>query len=103
MNVGVPFMVAENFRDSRIVVFSTACVYPFAHVDGGGAADDGADAAAAGRLRHLLRRRASRLSSMARSATARPGRLMRLEYAIDMRYGVLHDVARKSSPESRST
>ena len=26
---------------------------------------------------------------------ARPGRLMRLEYAIDMRYGVLHDVAAK--------
>ena len=28
MNAGVPFMVAEVFRDSRIVAFSTACVYP---------------------------------------------------------------------------
>ena len=28
MNVAVPFMVAETFRDSRIVAFSTACVYP---------------------------------------------------------------------------
>src|ERR671936_2485441 len=30
MNVGVPFMVAETFRASRIVAFSTACVYPYA-------------------------------------------------------------------------
>src|SRR5256885_7896917 len=32
MNAGVPFMVAEAFRDSRIVAFSTACVYPYADV-----------------------------------------------------------------------
>src|SRR3954465_609853 len=37
MNVGVPFMVAETFRDSRIVAFSTACVYPYASVSGRGA------------------------------------------------------------------
>jgi hypothetical protein len=29
------------------------------------------------------------------ASTARPGRLFRLNYAIDMRYGVLHDVGRK--------
>jgi len=28
MNVRVPYMVADTFRDSRSVVFSTACVYP---------------------------------------------------------------------------
>src|SRR5919106_1922721 len=37
MNVAVPFMVAETFRDSRIVAFSTACVYPFVDVAGEGA------------------------------------------------------------------
>ena len=37
MNVAVPFMVAETFRESRIVAFSTACVYPYVGVDGSGA------------------------------------------------------------------
>jgi len=37
MNVGVPFMVAEKVRDTSIVAFSTACVYPFASVTGRGA------------------------------------------------------------------
>ena len=40
MNVGVPYMVADAFRDSRIVVFSTACVYPYAEVAGAGARED---------------------------------------------------------------
>ena len=37
MNVAVPYMVAETFRDSRIVAFSTACVYPYVEVNGAGA------------------------------------------------------------------
>src|SRR5205823_4544819 len=39
MNVGVPFMVADAFRESRIVVFSTACVYPYADVTTAGAGE----------------------------------------------------------------
>jgi hypothetical protein len=39
--------------------------------------------------------RASACSSTSRTSTAHAGRLIRLSYAIDMRYGVLHDVARK--------
>ena len=37
--------------------------------------------------------RASRCSSISRARAARPGRIIRLNYAIDMRYGVLFDVA----------
>ena len=40
MNVGVPLMVAEAFRETRIVAFSTACVYPFVPVDGPGASEE---------------------------------------------------------------
>ena len=36
MNVHVPAIVAEAFAGSRIVAFSTGCVYPFVPVDGGG-------------------------------------------------------------------
>src|SRR5687768_14103421 len=39
MNVAVPFMVAEVFRESRIVAFSTACVYPYAPVETSGATE----------------------------------------------------------------
>jgi nucleoside-diphosphate-sugar epimerase len=92
MNVAVPFMVAETFRDSRIVAFSTACVYPFAEVAGEGATEEAptlpppGDYAASCVGREQMFRHGSR-----RYGT--PGRLVRLSYAIDMRYGVLYDVA----------
>ena len=39
MNVHVPALVAEAFAGSRIVAFSTGCVYPFVPVAGGGATE----------------------------------------------------------------
>jgi nucleoside-diphosphate-sugar epimerase len=94
MNAGVPFMVAETFRHSRIVVFSTACVYPYVCVTGRGAAEDLPTTPPAGDYANsCVGREQAFLYGSQRYGT--PGRLMRLEYAIDMRYGVLHDVARK--------
>ena len=94
MNVGVPFMVAETFRDSRIVAFSTACVYPYAPVTGRGADESVATTPPAGDYANsCVGREQAFLYGSHRYGT--PGRLMRLEYAIDMRYGVLHDVAEK--------
>jgi nucleoside-diphosphate-sugar epimerase len=92
MNAGVPLMVAETFRASRIVVFSTACVYPYVDVNGPGADErtpalpPPGDYAAScvGREQMFL---------YGSHKWGTPGRLVRLEYAIDMRYGVLHDVA----------
>jgi nucleoside-diphosphate-sugar epimerase len=94
MNVGVPFMAAEAFRDSRIVAFSTACVYPYVGVEGKGATEETPTTPPAGDYANSCvgREQAFRYGSQ-RYGT--PGRLMRLEYAIDMRYGVLHDVAHK--------
>jgi len=37
MNTLVPAYVAESYRGSRIVAFSTGCVYPLVSVDGPGA------------------------------------------------------------------
>ena len=94
MNVGVPFMVAEAFRASRIVAFSTACVYPYAPVDGRGADESTPTTPPAGDYANsCVGREQAFLHGSQRYGT--PGRLMRLEYAIDMRYGVLHDVAEK--------
>ena len=55
INAGVPYVVADVFRDSRIVAFSTACVYPFVDVRGRGANEETVDAAAIRRLRRELR------------------------------------------------
>jgi len=94
MNVGVPFMVAEAFRDSRIVAFSTACVYPYAPITGRGADESVPTTPPPGDYAaSCVGREQAFLFGSQRYGT--PGRLMRLEYAIDMRYGVLHDVAAK--------
>ena len=94
MNAGVPFAVAEAFRSSRIVVFSTACVYPYVPTDSGGATEETPLLPPPGDYANscVARERAFDYGSQ-RWRT--PGRLVRLEYAIDMRYGVLHDVASK--------
>jgi nucleoside-diphosphate-sugar epimerase len=94
MNVAVPFMVADTWRQSRIVAFSTACVYPYVGVTGRGAVEATATTPPAGDYANSCvgREQAFTYGSQRYGA---PGRLMRLEYAIDMRYGVLHDVAAK--------
>jgi len=94
INVGVPTMVAEAFRDSRIVVFSTACVYPYADVTGRGAGEDTPTLPPPGDYATSCvgREKAFEYGSLTHGT---PGRLVRLEYAIDMRYGVLHDVGTK--------
>jgi nucleoside-diphosphate-sugar epimerase len=92
MNVAVPFMVAETFRDSRIVAFSTACVYPFVEVGGAGAAEETPPVPPPGDYAwSCVGREQMFVYGSRRRGT--PGRLVRLSYAIDMRYGVLHDVA----------
>ena len=92
MNAGVPFAAAETFRESRIVAFSTACVYPYVAPDSGGAREDLPATPPPGDYANscVARERAFEYGSI-RYGT--PGRLVRLEYAIDMRYGVLHDIA----------
>ena len=94
MNVRVPYLVADTFRGARSVVFSTACVYPFADVEGRGAAEDTPALPPPGDYATSCvgREKAFEYGALAYGT---PARLVRLEYAIDMRYGVLHDVASK--------
>jgi nucleoside-diphosphate-sugar epimerase len=94
MNVMVPGWVAETFTDSRIVAFSTGCVYPFVDVAGGGATEEVPPVPPPGDYANSCVGR-ERLFEYFSRLHGTPGRIMRLNYAIDMRYGVLHDVARK--------
>jgi len=92
MNVGVPAMVAEAFSELRTVVFSTACVYPYVPVDGPGAHEQVPSTPPAGDYANSCVGRERMFEYVSRQRGT-PGRLVRLSYAIDMRYGVLYDVA----------
>ncbi len=94
MNVHAPAIVAEAFPASRIVAFSTGCVYPFVPVAQGGATEatppvppPGDYAASCVGRERMFEHFSVRLGT--------PGRIVRLNYAIDMRYGVLHDIGAK--------
>jgi nucleoside-diphosphate-sugar epimerase len=93
MNTVAPVYVAERFAGARQVVFSTGCVYPLRTVETGGSREDDAlepvgDYAnsCVGRER-VFTHFSQRLNS--------PLAVYRLNYAVDLRYGVLVDIARK--------
>ncbi|MFO1218897.1 MAG: NAD(P)-dependent oxidoreductase [Burkholderiaceae bacterium] len=94
MNAHVPALVAERYARSRIVAFSTACVYPFVDVGGPGAGEAAPLTPPPGEYANSCVAR-ERMFQHFSHALGTPGRLIRLSYAIDMRYGVLHDLARK--------
>jgi nucleoside-diphosphate-sugar epimerase len=93
MNAHVPALVAQAFPDSRIVAFSTGCVYPFVDVNGKGA-DESLAPNPPGEYAQSCVGRERMFEYFSRRLNT-PGRLFRLNYAIDMRYGVLHDIASK--------
>jgi len=94
MNAHVPALVAERFARSRIVAFSTACVYPFVDTSGPGAPESMPPTAPSGEYANSCVAR-ERMFEHFSHQHGTSGRLIRLSYAIDMRYGVLHDVAQK--------
>ncbi len=94
MNAHVPALVAEAFARSRIVAFSTGCVHPFVDVRRQGASETTPIKPPPGEYAYSCVGRERMFEHFSRRlGTA--GRLIRLNYAIDMRYGVLHDIAHK--------
>jgi nucleoside-diphosphate-sugar epimerase len=93
MNAHVPALVAQAFAGSRIVAFSTGCVYPFVPVNGRGANETVSPDPPGEYAQSCVGR--ERMFEYFSRKYKTPGRLFRLNYAIDMRYGVLHDIATK--------
>jgi len=91
-NVIVPGNVARAFRESRIVAFSTGCVYPLVSPDAGGCRETEPPAPVGEYANSCLGR--ERVFEFASREFGTLVLLYRLNYAIDLRYGVLHDVAR---------
>ena len=92
-NTIVPARVAEHCAGSRMVVFSTGNVYPLVPIDGPGAREDDPPAPAGEYAQSCLgRERVVEFVSRERHLRALA---FRLNYAVDLRYGTLVDIARK--------
>jgi nucleoside-diphosphate-sugar epimerase len=92
-NTLVPARVAEHFSGSRLVVFSTGNVYPLVPVSGP-APTEADPAAPVGEYAQscLGRERVVEYISRERGT---PALIFRLNYAVDLRYGTLVDIARR--------
>ena len=91
MNAHVPALVGAAFSKSRIVAFSTLCVYPFTDVTGPLCNEDVAPVPVGEYANSCVGR--ERIFQYFSHQHGTPGRLIRLNYAIDLRYGVLYDIA----------
>jgi nucleoside-diphosphate-sugar epimerase len=93
MNAYLPALVAERYRQSRIVAFSSGNIYPLVPVHSGGATEDTAPAPLGEYAQSVLAR--ERLFEHFSRCYGTPVTLLRLNYAIDLRYGVLLDIGSK--------
>jgi len=93
MNAYVPARVAERYRHSRIVAFSSGNVYPLLPVVSGGATEQTAPEPVGEYAQSVLAR--ERMFEYFSKCYGTPVTLLRLNYAIDLRYGVLLDIGTK--------
>ena len=93
MNGYMPGRVAEKFHGSRLVVFSTGNVYPLTPISQGGATENSPVAPIGEYAQSCLSR--ERICSYFSSQYGTPMAILRLNYAIDLRYGILLDIAEK--------
>ena len=92
MNVVVPVQVAQHFQESRIVAFSTGNVYPFVSPEHGGCTESETPAPLGEYAQSCLGR--ERVFEYYAKKFSTRCLIFRLNYAIDLRYGVLVDIAR---------
>lgn len=92
MNTYLPGRVAEKFKDSRIVVFSSGNIYPFMPIGSGGANESVSPEPLGEYAQSTLGR--ERIFEYHSHKNGTPMLFYRLNYAIDMRYGVLLEIAK---------
>lgn len=91
LNAYLPALVGERYRDARIVALSTGNVYPLVPVESGGATEETPPSPVGEYAQSCLGRERLFESTAERFGT--PVALIRLNYATDLRYGVLLDIA----------
>ena len=92
MNSYLPGRVAQKFKNSRVVVFSTGNVYPLTPITQGGATEDRLPEPIGEYAQSCLGR--ERLFQYYSSKNNTPVLIYRLNYANDVSYGVLMDIAK---------
>lgn len=92
LNSYLPGRVAEKYKDSSIVVFSTGNVYPLVDVSSGGADESHRPGPVGEYAQSCLGR--ERVFEHFSKQHGTPVLIYRLNYAIDLRYGVLLEVGR---------
>ncbi len=90
-NTHLPALVAERFRDSTMVAFSTGNVYPFSNPAQGGPRETDPAGPVGEYAQSALGR--ERILDYFSRRNGTPIAILRLNYAVELRYGVLHDVA----------
>lgn len=93
MNTYLPGRVAEKFKDSRIVALSSGNVLPFVNVTDGGV-DERVNPEPIGEYAQSTLGR-ERIFTYFSKKNNTPVLLYRLNYAVDFRYGVVHEIAKK--------
>jgi nucleoside-diphosphate-sugar epimerase len=90
MNTFLPGLVAERFRNSRIIAFSTGNVYPLTPVKDGGAVESTVVEPKGEYAQSALGR--ERMFEYGSHRWGTPVTILRLNYAVELRYGVLADI-----------
>lgn len=98
MNAYLPGRVAEKFKDSNIVVFSTGNVYPLSNADGPGATENITAEPIGEYAQSCLGR--ERMFQYFSAKNNTPILIYRLNYANDVSYGILLEIV-KSVKEQR--
>ncbi len=93
VNTYLPGRVAERYRRARIVCYSTGNVYPLTAVDSGGPTEEHPVGPVGEYAQSCLGR--ERMFQHFSALHGTPGAILRLNYAVELRYGVLLDIARK--------
>lgn len=97
MNVHLPAMVCQRFAQSRILAFSTGNVYPLVPIDSGGSVETDPAAPVGEYAMTALGR--ERMFEYFCQKLSIPTTLLRLNYSVELRYGVLLDIARQVQDE----
>jgi dTDP-4-dehydrorhamnose reductase len=91
INVIVPYHVARVFTDARIAAFSTGCVYPVMHVYSGGPTEETPPNPVGEYAMSCLGR--ERMFDFLSQTEGGKVVHIRLNYSVELRYGVLYDIA----------
>jgi len=93
MNATLPAFVAEKFKKSRIVVFSSGNVYPIVPIASGGCRECDPVGPIGEYTQSVLAR--ERVFEYAAQEYGTKVFIYRLNFAVDLRYGVLYDMAQR--------